>query len=76
MIIYTEAELSRVITIQELQALGFCVRGQRRLWLNNKDLVGDMTFERFIREGGSVCWLLSTGNAFAINAVNRILGKV
>jgi len=61
-----------ICTVQDAQELGFCVRGQRKLWRTHSP---DMTFEQFIRDGASAEWLMATGNPYAVKLATYVLSK-
>ena len=61
-----------ICTVQHAQEMGFCVRGQRKMWQTYTDR---KTFEDFIHNGVSAAWLLSTGNPYAEKLANYVLSK-
>lgn len=71
--------LTEIVTVQDAQALGYCVLGQRRLWRSMQGAdqqINGVTFEDFIRRGVTVEWLLSTGHPYAGTLVTYVVRRL
>lgn len=72
--------LDERVTVQDAQAIGFCVLGQRRLWRsykeNHPDLLDGLTFEEFVEKGTTVRLLLAMDNQYAYDVVAQALKRI
>lgn len=71
--------LDRVVTVSDAQELGFCVRGQRKMWRSllpaGEEHVDGVTFRSFLEEGVTVRWLINTRNPYALRLVDYMILK-
>lgn len=69
-----EVLLTKTVTVQDAQALGYCVRGMRRGWNSFPEkTINGITFDEFIHKGVSLQWLLSLDHPYATTLANRII---
>ena len=74
-----EYYLDRLVTVADAQSAGFCVKGQRALWLS-LDRTGfrehrGITFEQCIERGVPLSWLMEIDHAYATQLVNFMVEK-
>ena len=67
----TMANLDHVITVQDVQALGMCVRGQRRFWNSDHELSELIPYNQFVKDGATVRQLIESGNEYIIGLINQ-----
>lgn len=64
------------VTVQDAQALGYCVRGLRRGWNSFPEKqINGVSFEQFIHEGVTLGWLLDVGHPYADALAQHIIEK-